>query len=345
MGVFDPIIELKAKFTGVSLSAGAEVSKGVYECSPNEVLEVFRIEIVPPVDTATNTIKKLREVGLIINGEKYPYIHANSVMLPLEHVQNAGVAVDLGVPVTWTGLLGRQPGPFEATTIKLKEGDSLSVYAVAEEAITQDFEVVLKAVRVRGADELAKWTGGVYSFALTLDRDLITKPAIRIDPATFNELPGGKAQSKPAVYPWIVYARNKAATTVNTWYDFKYPDFVDFEWQNLSFNLVNKDKAYLVKYLGIIPHANSKAARFYKEGRETNPEFIIRPLPEQNFFPPAMFYDTTVNEGLKKAGPKKLFPEILFHGVKGGIQVIDNGTSIPANGVEVHVYGVLIEIK
>lgn len=345
MGVFDPIIELRAKFTGVSLSAGQEVTADVFECSPNEVLEVFRIEVVPPVDTSTGTIKKLREVGLLVNGEKFPYIHANSVMLPLEHPNNVGKAVDLGVPITWTSLLGKQPSIFESTTVKLKEGDTLGVYAVADEAITQNFEVVIKASRVRGADVLARVTGGVYTISFALDNDVFTKQAITITPSTFNELPGGKAQSKPAIYPWVIYARNSKATTPNVWYDFKYPDFVGFEWQNISFNLVNKSKAYLIKYLGVIPHSNMKAVRFFKEGRETNPEYVVRPLPEQNFFPPAMFYDTNVNAGLKHAGPKKLFPEMLYHGVKGGVQVIDNGTSIPANGVEVHVYGIVFELK
>ena len=344
MGVFDPIIELKAKFTGVSLSAGEEKTADVYECSPDEVVEVFRIEVIPPVDTSTGTIKKLKEVGIMINGEKYPYIHANSVMLPLEHPNNAGKAVDLGTPITWSGLLGGQPPAFESATVKLKEGDSLGVYVVAEEAITQDFEIVIKASRVRGRDVLARVAGGSYTVRFWLDGDWYEK-TVAISPETFNELPGGVAQSKPAIYPWIIYARNKQATTVNTWYDFKYPDFVSYEWQNLSFNLVQKSKAYLIKYLGVIPHANMKAVRFYKEGRETNPEYIVRPLPEQNFFPPAMFYDTSTNAGLKHAGPKKLFPEVLYHGVKGGVQVIDNGTSIPANGVEVHVYGIVFELK
>lgn len=345
MGVFDPIVELKAVWSGVSLSAGEETTKDVYELSPNEVLEVFRIEIVPPVDTSTGTIKKFREVGLLINGEKYPYIHANSVMFPLEHPNNVAKAVDLGVPITWSKLLGKVPEPFETTTVKLKEGDTLGVYAIADESITQDFEVRLLASRVRGADELVKHAPASYTVGFSLDADVYSKPAIPVTPETFNELPGGVGQSKPAIYPWITYARNAQATTANQWYAFDYPTYVSYEWQKLHWNLVNKTRAYLVKYLGVIPHDNSKALRLYVEGRETNPEFITRPLPEQNFFPPAMFYDTTVNAGLKHAGPKELFPHRLFHGVKGGIQILDNGTSIPANGVELHVYGVIFILK
>jgi hypothetical protein len=35
----------------------------------------------------------------------------------------------------------------------------------------------------------------------------------------------------------------------------------------------------------------------------------------------------------------------LFHGVKGGIQVVDNGTAIPANGIEVMVWGTKFILK
>jgi len=48
---------------------------------------------------------------------------------------------------------------------------------------------------------------------------------------------------------------------------------------------------------------------------------------------------------MKKAGPVKLLKPFLFHGVKGGIQIIDNGTSIPANGVEVMVWGTKFVLK
>jgi len=349
MGVFDPVIELKATWRSPNLSAGQETSKSLYEVSPDEVLEIFRIEIVPPVDTSTGTVKKLREVGLIINGEKFPYIHANSVMLPLEHPYNAGKAIDLGVPILHSRLMGRLPTPIETTTVKLKEGDSLGVYVVADEAITQDFEVRILAARARGDDVIRRETlGGMFDFSFSLDTDLYSAGVKRIDSSTFNELPGGTGQGKPAIYPWITYARNAQATTPNQWYDFKYPNYVHYEWQNLSWNLVNKDKAYLIRYLGVIPHSNSKATRIYVEGRETNPEYITRPLPEQNFFYPAMTYDTSVNANMRRAGPVPVPPVgvgRLIHGVKGGIQHLDNGTSIPADGVEIHVYGVVFILK
>jgi len=347
--VFDPVIELKAAWRSPNLGVGQEDTKDVYEVSPHEVLEIFRVEVVPPVDPSTGTVKKLRKVSLVINGNEYPYVSLNSVMAPLEHPYNAGKAVDLGVPILHSRLMGRVPSPIETTTIKLKEGDKLSVKVVTEEAITQDFEVRVLAARARGADVISRETlGGLYDYTFMLDTETYSAGMISIDPATFNQLPGGVGQGKPAIYPWITYARNKQATTPNQWYAFSYPNYVDFEWQNLSWNLVNKDRAYLIKYMGVLPNSNSKATRIYIEGRETNPEYITRPFPEQNFFYPAMTYDVDVNSAMKRAGPVAVPPKgigRLIHGVKASVQHLDNGTSIPAGGVEVHVYGAVFILK
>ena len=267
--------------------------------------------------------------------DRYPYIHANSVMLPADHPNNPSKAVDLGIPILHSRITGYRPSVLETTTVKLKEGDTLGVYAVADEAITEDFEVVLTAARVKGEDVLVREAGASFDFSFSLDTDFYTKGSIPISPDNFNELPGGFGQSKPAVYPWITYARNKVATTVNTWYDFDYPNYVSREWQDLSFNLVNKSKAYILRYLGVLPDANSYKTRIYVEGRETNPEFETKELPNDNFFLPALTYDTNVNAGVKKLGPTKLLPERLIHGVKASIQHLDNGTSISDNGAGV----------
>lgn len=342
MGVFDPILKYTATFSG-DISAGAKVRSGIlFEAAPDEVFEVFRIEVKPPVNPDTGAIYKLKEIGLEINGEAYPYIHANAVMFPPERPTVAAQPIDLGTPVLWSRLLGTQPNAIDAAIPRLKEGDRLAVYAVAEDAIPSgvDFEVSVLGARARGADVIAKEAGRTFVADFQLDADRYTKGAIPITAETFNQLPGGLAQSVPKIFPWITYARNAEATTANKWYSFSYPDrTVTEEWMTLKFNLPLKPKAYAIFRLGVIPHANAKALRFFVEGRETQPEFPIYELPGQNFFPPAMFYDTAVNADLKWAGPRKLFPTVVFHGVKGGVEIVDNGTSIPANGIELHVYG------
>lgn len=422
MGVFDPVIELKATFSE-TLAAGQETTKAVYECSPGEVLEVYKMMIEPPLNATRDVVLKLRDVGLMINGERYPYIHANSIMLPKEEPELGYKCVNLGIPLLHSRLSGYTPSPLECTTVKLKEGDKLQVYAVADEAMTNvSFTVTLIAARARGADVLTKEAGSVYDPSFTLDTDVYSKAPVAISPSTFNELPGGVAQSKPAIYPWITYARNSVNTTPNVWYDFDYPGFVSREWQDLSFNLVDKSRAYLVRYLSVLPASNSYRTRIYIEGRETNPEYDTTPV--ENFFLPARTYsnrpvaagsvntisiaaggnslvpagawyvlcgtnsriqvyngttwvDLTAAAGksflisdgintrifnsgasaevqtliavehydIKNAGPRELFPPRLLHGVKGGIQHLDNGTMISANGVEIHVYGAIFVLR
>lgn len=423
MGVFDPVVELKAKFSNVNFGYGEEKTMRVYECSPSEVLEIYKIMIEPPISSDGSRVLKLRDVGLMINGERYPYLHLNSVMCPKEEPDLGYRTIDLGFPILYSRIKNYVPSPIECTTIKLKEGDRLEVYASADEAMTNvSFTITMLAARARGADVLAKEAGSVYDASFTLDSDVYSKPSIAITPATFNELPGGVAQSKPAIFPWATYARNAVATTPNVWYDFDYPNFVEREWQDLSFNLVDKSKAYLIKYLGVIPDTNSSKTRIYVEGRETNPEFITE--VEENFFVPARDYNvrpvksgrvvtisvaagstalipagawsiicstntkiqvfngsswvdftaagakvflisdginfrfsnggasaenqvlvSTEHKDIKKSGPCEIVPPRLLHGVKGGIQHIDNGTSISPNGVEVHVYGVVFILR
>lgn len=339
MSVWDPVIELQFTHTG-SQAAGEEWISPAYGLPPNEVLEIFRIEVIPPVDATTGTIKKLRYITLVIGDKEYDSLRINSIMCPLEGHQNVVSAIDLGVPYLHRPITGRIPLPEEGVCPKVRRGETVAVKTVADESITETYTIVLKAARVREQSKLVEIVGtSSIPVYFSLNTDTYSKPSIPVTLDTFDELPGGLRQSKPQIFPWFTYARNKQATTPNTWYDFDYDAYAAYPWMELSWNLVNKEVAYLVDAIGVIPHANSKALRLFVEGRVTNPEFATRPLPEKNFFMPPQYYSTSVNAGLKKAGPRFIKPPYLFHGVKGGIQIIDNGTSITADGVEVLVYG------
>jgi len=345
--VWDPVIELAFTHTGAQ-AAGEEWISSAYVLPPDEVLEIFRIEVIPPVDTTTKTIKKLRYVTLMIEDKEYDTLRINSVMAPRKNPLNATYAIDLGVPYLHRPITGKIPTLLEGTCPKVARGQKLAVKVVADDSLssTDTYTVVLKAARVRGASKLVEVVGtSIISDSFSLAGEPPILKTIPVSLESWDELPGGLRQSKPQIFPWFTYARNKQATTPNMWYDFDYDAYAQYPWMDLSWNLVNKEAAYIVNYLGVIPHANSKALRLYIEGRITNPEFTTRPLPDDNFFVPAQFYSTDTNASLKWAGPTKLSLPFLFHGVKGGIQIIDNGTSIPANGVEVHVYGTKIVLK
>ena len=342
--VYDPVVIFRFKRSHSSegdQSADQEWTSSTYDVPPNEVLEIFKMEIIPPVKPTTGVIEKLKYATITINDDEYPTLHPNSVMYPLDDPRNPSIAVPLGIPYLHRPLIGRLPNPIEGACPKLNPGDKLGVKTVAAETIDQDYEIILYAARVRTVDKLREVLGASeIAVTITLNGDYYTKPNIPVALEHFNELPGGLKQEKPQIFTWATWATNKTATTANEWYTFDYPNHVDKQWQILYWNLVNKNAAYLVDRVGVIPADHSYQLRFWIEGRVTNPEYPIRPLPEFNYFPPAMFYDTSLNQTLKRSDlPRKLASSVLFHGVKGGIQIKDDGTSISANGVEIHVYG------
>jgi hypothetical protein len=344
MSTWDPSVVYEFKYstsTYGNLSAGAKWDSPTYETAPNEVLEVYRVEVVPPVSSDGTTIEKIKYIDLLIDGSEYGHLRINSVMMPAEHPNNAGAAVDLcTMPYLHAKLAGRIPTSFEGCCPKIGRGRRFQVRVVADSTIDSDFKVILRAARVVGESKLVEILGPAVDAGFRLDSDMYAK-TVPVSLDTFDELPGGTGQSKPQVFPWVTYARNAKDTTANQWYSFD-PSAgnVAEDWMKMWFNLVNRDRAYLVNYLGVIPHTNSKALRLYVDGRITNPEYPTYAYPGYNTFYPAMYYDVATNNGVKSAGPVKLKAPFLFHGVKGGIQILDSGTSIPANGAEVHVYGV-----
>ena len=347
---WDPVVETSVTFSG-PYSASQTDSKMVYEVPPNEVIEVFKVMLIPPVDDTG----KIYDVDVQIGSDTdmYETIHIDSVMMPAEHPLHPSVAIDLGVPYLHRPILGRIPHPFEATTLKFKAGQKVMVKIVAREDIPSgvSFTVILRLARAhfaRGFEARLADIVGAPSIdaSFVLDADTYTKSPVPVDIDHWDELPGGLKQTKPQIFPWVTYALNKAATTPNKWYDFDYPNFVEETWMDLSWNLINKEVAYLVKAVGVHPHSNLYMTRLYVDGRPTQLEYITKPLPYYNYFFPAMTFDANVNKNLKKpCGPRVLEKPFLFHGVKGGIQIIDNGTSIPANGVRVQVYGTVFILR
>jgi len=339
MSVWDPVVEHKEKNTGPQAVDTPWVSEG-YEVPTDEVIEIIRLEFIPAVSGAGEIRDALIE--LLIDGKAYDTIHINSYMNPALHMLNAGVACDFGVPYLHRPITGILPSPIDATCPKAKEGHLVQVRVTALEAVAsgESYQVGLRFARVRTEAKLREVVGvASIPVSFSLDKDMYARPAVPVTIGNWDVLPGGLAQPKPIIMPWFTFASNRVATTPNRWYHFDYPAYVDETWKDLAWNLVNKPEAYYVKHLGVTPHANSLRTRLFIEGRITNPEFLTRPLPEQNFFWPASFKSVETNERLKRAGLTKIVHPFLFHGVKGGIEHIDNGTAIPADGVRIDVVG------
>jgi len=348
--IYNPHEVIEVSFAGPA-SSGQELTQQVLELGPEEAIEIYRIEVIPAVDSSTKLYKKIKYVTILVGGNEYSSIRINSVMSPTEDPTLPPVKVNLGTPILHTPFIGRLPTAFEATCPKASHGDKVFVKLVPEDALASGDTVKIRLhyARVRGNSMLQKVVGTTaYTAPFILQSDTFTKTA----PVTvegFTQLPGGLMQTPPIVMPWITYARNNKATTPNTWFDFTYPDTVLYDFMQLSFNLVDKRTAYIVSKVGVIPNdANVKSLRFYIEGRPDLPEYPIR--QDYNFFQPALIYDTTKIGSLKWLGPVDLSarnimpaPGFLMYKGKYGIQVKDNGTSVAVNGVEIHVYGVLIQ--
>ena len=346
--VWDPSIEFSFKQTEAQAN-DAEWVSDIHSLPPDEVIEVWRAELIGPV-TAAGIIKKLKYLTLMIDGKEYEPIRLNHLMSPAQHMTNVGVAVNFGLPYLWRPIIGRLPTPMEGTCPKAKKGQTLGIKTIAGEDIlaTENYQIILKAARVRSEEKLAEIIGQpTIPLTFRLNADEYPKAEHMVSLDTFDELPGGLAQAKPQIFPWYIWTTNKVASSLNTWYDFDYAaKYVDYKWQEVAWNLVNKDVAYLIKKLGVIPHTNSSKLRLYVEGRITNPEYLTRPLPERNAFYPPQFDDTAVNAGLKRAGPVDIVPPVLFHGVKGGPQIVDIGTAaIAAKGETVEIWGVKFVLK
>jgi hypothetical protein len=344
MSVWDPYVTAKVvgNYSSTSpLSAGTSFTAPIYTVGSDEVAEVFRIEYAPPV---SNGVVQKTLLEILVNDKPIDSLKISSTMLPISSTRST-VAIDLGKALLHAPIKG-VPSPLENTTIKAKVNDVISVKVTAIDTVTAPFMVYIKFARAIGRGKLSEVVPiGAYAKTFSINGDVYTGRAVPISQETWNELPGGVAQDKPQIFPFAVYSLNKNATTVNKEYSLSYPDNVAELWQQLFWKLADKREAYIITHLGVHPNANQKATRFFIDTRLTNPWFDTAPLPYYNEFLPASSYDDNVNANANKLGPKKIEPPFVFHGVTGGIQILDNGTSIPANGVEVNAYGVKLVLR
>jgi len=331
-----------------TLSAGSDWIPEAVETDTDTVMEVFRMEIFPPVDSTVSPPKReeIREVRIRINNDDYKYIAANELMFPPATGAYPVTAVDLGDPILLEGRRGiYNPCP------KVGPRSTLTVRVVAKEEISNPFKIRLWVVEVKGEDTLAdalKARGvltpdGKVDQSFTLvdtERKLVKRAEKTVDLSLkkFPELHGGPEASKPRVMPFITWATNAKATTVNTEYIFSRVDGrVDYDFMNLYFNY-NENEALVIKQLGVLSHDNLKYVRVFVSERTKNP--WLPASPDQNIapMPLAQTTDVTVYQG-----PKRLERPYVIWKAKGYVSMIDNGTSISAEGVKVAVWGTKFE--
>lgn len=312
----------------------------------DECGEIQRIEIIQP-----STSGALR-AELVINDQEYKHIRSNITpdfnTLPPYKSDSYNVAQDFGIPLGLIPKVRRVPTAVEFLTPKVGPDQHFNVriYAGAD-GIDSTASPPTGPVRVRvhfwkykGDDTLRTLTGtATYdaSFALVdLERGILDRftKSVPLSVDTFDELPGGLRQARPYVFLETTYATNKLATTPNKPYIFRKEEgTVDETWQNLWWNYDEKEARIPLK-IAVKPHANLKEVRFNFNAED---RLILPADPEGNIL--ILGNETSYQPTFE---PPRVF---TIYKVKAYYAIVDNGTSIPANGVKIAFESIYFNLR
>ena len=346
--------------SGASLSAGGSIASGdsdttdPYELDSDTIMEVAGIQLIGPVKN-DGTRQKLEHVKLKLDTEIYPHVVFNEMMAPPinEYTSNIGpffggvvkrgdgslmrvpqgLCFNLGVPL----LMGGDPanacpklGPRDKLAFEVK------VPRTTEGGATVDQDLIVRAtiVEVKGED-VAKRVLEHYdqlvgadvkqSFSIMDLESGESKSVSKTVPFSLEgwvDLHGGLAAGRPYIYPYITYAQNAKATTVNTEYTFRrqdsrvLQDFMELYWN------YNDDEAVTISHMGVLTHAYLKETRMYIHGKTINPWIVT--TETENELPLGLHPDANVKEYV---GPVELPRPFIVWNNKGQIEIKDNGTT------------------
>jgi len=177
------------------------------------------------------------------------------------------------------------------------------------------------------------------------DRDIsVPKNPIDINIENWSLLPGGVDQRKPSIMPFVRFATNSNATTVNTRYEFRFDTGnVDDEFKDLEFNYDIQNRLFIPKGLGARAHANSRFVWLRDTGDDFNtevPEDRFTVLQNRN---PIIFGSGDpqwpANIPLYYPIPTYGVTDHILYRTRAVVACQDNGAAIPADGIAVALYG------
>jgi len=325
---------------------GAVAANVPYMLDSDSILEVCGVQLIGPVTPAGATMK-LEHVKLVIGSDSYPHVVFNELMAPgiNEFSRNIGpffedgnaLCFNIGRPILAGG------SPMDATP-KVGPRKSLSVEVkapVAGEggvAINQDLIVRVTVAEVKGEETARRIlehhnaltvAGDVrQSFELVdLERNLRVAhdKDVPFSLANWTKLHGGMDASRPRIWPYVSYAQNRLITTINSEYGLHdignrvSQDFMEMFWN------FDETEAMRISHVGVLTHANLQNTRIYKYGRSTNPWFVTNPT--ENELPLGVDPRAGVNAF---HGPVGLMRSRLIWDEKAEVQILDNGTAVPA---------------
>lgn len=351
---------------------------GAFTLDNESVAEVTGIEVFGPLTGVARD--KLKYITLVIDGQEQSF-RINELMAPgftdgqPDPLRDAGfrrmpngydgaACTMFGQPV----LAGGHPA--EATP-KVGPGRTISAKVVAHAAA--DGGAALSTVnrvrvwlcQVKGEQKLQQIleanhkteANGVYNGGMldcsfdvgdletaddqnpikTYDKRVGTSGGFKL--SNWTELPGGRDCSKPLVEQYITYAQNAAATTPNSWYPFTQEGIhVTEDWQVMRFNPAKLD-AYVITHMGVLSHPNIRYARVNRSSRVIDTAYEVQ-MGNNALVLPAQQLTTAP----QYSGPTRLPKKLVAMNELISVEVMDNGTAIPAwsainQGTIVAVYG------
>jgi len=366
-------------FDTTNLSVGGSTDSGdtgmdvAYELDNDSVMELAGIELIGPV-TAGGVRQPIESVEILIDGSVVDDIVFNDLMAPAWNAatvnqnpffggngrlanQRAGFCFNLGVPL----LMGGDPisacpkiGPKETLGFRVKAPKD------AENGVTVDEDMIIRASvveaktrevveRVLGAYGTASGGNVEQSFEVVNmgnnDSFSVSK-SVPLDLNMWTSLYGGQAAAKPYVTNYITYAKNAIATATNTSYQFtRSGRYVLHDFMDLSWNF-DRTEAVQVTHVGVSDRVNLKQMRMYVSGRETpgNEWHVV--TESENMFPMPLSADASENIYV---GPAELAKPELIYNQKAYLELMDDGTSIPAwasgvTGAMIAVWGKKFEL-
>jgi hypothetical protein len=354
-------------------------SSSAFALDNESVAEISGIELFGPYDG--NKRQKFLYVTPVIDGKEAESIRINELMAPgaipgrRDVLAESGfrfghACTNLGKPL----LAGGMP---EEATPKIGPGETLSlkVYGALTTdggtSLTQPMRARVWMLQVKGEEKLRSllehfhgsnkqgatglYSGGQLDCGFTIGdlENVETMPPKPFEKKVgasggfrlgdWTRVHGGNDCDKPKVQNFITYAQNMAASVGNSWLQFTQDgQRVGADWQVLSYNLDKRD-AIKVTHIGVKSHKNLKYVRLARSGRAIDyiHEVMLGSNPLE--MPAGRYIEHETH------GPAKLPRSFLLWNDQGGVEVLDNGTSIPAwsasnEGVMVALYGKKYEL-
>lgn len=291
---------------------------------------IDKIEIFPPFDTHGNLEELM--VMISIDNHLINSLRLHSDLFPpyLKNVYN--VALPLGDPTS--------TNPFVNTCLKGNKKIQIVTFG-GKGGVTGDYRIKVKGYYVESDEALHRLFGGsVFNPVPANLYDVKRNKAITFSKpvdVTIDNLPnmpsGAPDSGVPYIMPYYTWARNSKATTPNQPYALDIGiENVSNDWESLTWDL-NENEAIFIDHIAVKPHANSKAF-YFKVGTEEIPDSYFDIRYYSNELPWSTFAD-----------PRPLREyKILFHNEKATTYILDNGTSIPAEGILVFIRGLKIKL-